>query len=128
MKVGSEAGVVSETGAGANAYVLQRSKSSGGGTISLQKTSNSANPTDKAAKSVDPLPDLTHFPEHTQNLLRKIATGSIAHSIRTTIKCQSILNKKIAVFFSNKLKLVRSGWSSQSIGDGSCWENFQSFN
>jgi len=74
VKVGSEAGVVSETGAGANAYVLQRSKSSGGGTISLQKTSNSANPTDKAAKSVDPLPDLTHFPEHTQNLLRKIAT------------------------------------------------------
>jgi len=58
---------------------LQRSKSNGGpGGLPIQKTNSAEKPTAAAVvaaatKNVD-LPDLSHFPEHTQNLLRKIAT------------------------------------------------------
>ena len=64
--------------------VLQRSKSNGGpGGLLLQKTNPTEKPTPATpattattatTKNME-LPDLSHFPEHTQNLLRKIATG-----------------------------------------------------
>jgi len=55
---------------------LQRSKSNGGPGVLQHKTNATDKPTAVAAASAKnvELPDLSHFPEHTQNLLRKIAT------------------------------------------------------
>lgn len=64
---------------------LQRSKSNGGPGVLQHKTNATDKPTAVAAASAKnvELPDLSHFPEHTQNLLRKIATGSVGMKFAT---------------------------------------------